>query len=131
MSAVMKKDGNYELTETRVGPPLGGVLPVSLSSNNSHHIVTGTWYRLMPSGDDADKTSETELALGALLEWFVPCDFNGWYLKILNAGYEEQPPIPIDDIDADGNCKLQNGLCFMTACPTMWSGSSIPICCFS
>lgn len=114
---VMKRDGNYDVAPTRVGPPIGGVLPVSLSSSDSFHVAVNTWYRLMPNGGDAGKTSEKELALGALLEWFVPCDFYDWSLKILNVGYK-QPPIRIESIDGNGNCKLQDKIQFYDTLPT-------------
>lgn len=117
MSNLMKQDMNYNVSETRTGPPLGAVIPVSIASSDSLNVLTTAWYRLMPSGNDADKLTETELALGALPAWFLPCNFNGWFLKILNAGYNEQPPITIDHIDENGNCTLQKRIFFYDSLP--------------
>ena len=88
-----KQDANYNLTSIRGGSAIGGKYdPSGLTAN--------TWYRMVPSGNTAQKVASTEpnyrqkLNLGNPLRADITnANLTGWRLKILNTGYQEGPHI--------------------------------------
>lgn len=81
-------DANSMVTAIRTGSVIGGKYDPS-------GLTTDTWYRLVPSGNDAQKVATSDpnykwkLNLGTLRADITNANLTGWRLKILNAGYQE------------------------------------------
>ena len=80
-------DANGRLTAIRTGSVIGGKYDPS-------GVTADTWYRLLPSGNDAQKVASTELNyksklnIGTLRSDITNANLIGWFLKILNVGYQ-------------------------------------------
>lgn len=81
-------DANHNIASIRTGPVIGG-------NYDPSGLTADTWYRLVPSGNDAQKVASTQqnykrkLNLGTLRSDITNANLTGWRLKILNAGYQE------------------------------------------
>ncbi|MEG9862136.1 MAG: hypothetical protein V6Z81_06495 [Parvularculales bacterium] len=88
MSNAFTRDANARVSSIRGGSVIGGKYdPSGLTAN--------TWYRLMPSGNNAQKVAATvadfdrQLNLGTLRSDISNASLIGWRLKILNTGYQQ------------------------------------------
>lgn len=85
-------DANHSLTSIRGGSVIGG-------NYDPSGLTVDTWYRLLPSGNSAQKVASTEpdykrkLNLGTLRSDITNANLIGWRLKVLNAGYQEGPHV--------------------------------------
>ena len=72
-------DGNRLLPGLRVGTPVAGYYEIDTATTTAD-----TWYRLFPSGSDAEKvtSNKKQINIGALRSDIK--HINGWHLKTLN-----------------------------------------------
>ena len=85
-------DANHRATAIRGGSVIGG-------NYDPSGLTADTWYRLLPSGNSAQKVATSDpnykwqLNLGTLRADITNANLIGWRLKILNAGYQESNSI--------------------------------------
>jgi hypothetical protein len=114
-----KRDKNFFQTPIRQGNPVGGYL-----TRTGSGLAANTWYRLMPEGAAglAIANQPRQLNIGALRSDILHGNIVGWFVRIMNSGYEQVRKIVAHDV-ANTTITVNADWTGHSGLPTVASGS--------